>query len=188
MLYINIISALRVQVPVPPSNLIRAQALFSTYLSSEARKVLMIGLVPASILGSLFSPILAPPRTSSCVSSKVNPISVLPVILSWMHSIVVQSICRPHSPGGMTPDTTYQNGFNQLQKFIVEAEAAGKIPFIKEHLYFIADPQIVAANVICLPNGTPHIPMQDLSSRIVLVRLRNQSLCRPILPYYQMTS
>jgi hypothetical protein len=60
--------------------------------------------------------------------------------------------------GRLTPDATYQNGFNQLQKFIADAEAAGKIPFIKEHLLFIIDPQIAAANVKCLPNGTPYVP------------------------------
>ncbi|KIM77505.1 hypothetical protein PILCRDRAFT_825279 [Piloderma croceum F 1598] len=56
---------------------------------------------------------------------------------------------------GITPDATYQSCFNKLQKFIADAEAAGKIPFIKEHVYFITDPQTIAANVICLPNGTP---------------------------------
>ena len=57
---------------------------------------------------------------------------------------------------GITPDATYQSRFNKLQKFIADAEAAGKIPFIKEHVYFITDPQTIAANdVICLPNGSP---------------------------------
>src|ERR1700729_3691017 len=59
--------------------------------------------------------------------------------------------------GRLTPDATYQNGFNKLQKFIADAEAAGKIPFIKEHLYWITDPQIVAANSVCLPNETSRI-------------------------------
>src|SRR5882762_2357195 len=38
--------------------------------------------------------------------------------------------------GGITQGTTYQSRFNDLQKFIADAEAAGKIPFIKEHLYY----------------------------------------------------
>ena len=59
--------------------------------------------------------------------------------------------------GGKKPDATYQNSFNRLQKFIADAEAVGKIPFIKEHLTYITDPQVVAANIICLPNGTPRI-------------------------------
>jgi hypothetical protein len=62
------------------------------------------------------------------------------------------------SPGGQNEEATYQNRFNRLQKFIADAEAAGKIPFIKEHLYFITDPQVIAANIICLPNGTPYVP------------------------------
>jgi len=41
--------------------------------------------------------------------------------------------------------------------FIADAEAAGKIPFIKEHIAYINDPEVVAANIICLPNGTPRI-------------------------------
>jgi hypothetical protein len=57
----------------------------------------------------------------------------------------------------MAPDATYQNSFNRLQKFIADAEAAGKIPFIKEHMHYVTDPQIVAANIICLPKGTPRI-------------------------------
>jgi hypothetical protein len=59
--------------------------------------------------------------------------------------------------GGVNPSATYQNGFNRLQTFIADAEAAGKIPFIKEHIFFINDPEVVAANIICLPNGTPRI-------------------------------
>lgn len=59
--------------------------------------------------------------------------------------------------GGITPGATYQSRFDRLQKIIADAEAAGKIPFIKEHLYYITDPQTIAANVICLPNGTPRI-------------------------------
>jgi hypothetical protein len=70
-------------------------------------------------------------------------------------------LCR-HSPqiaqrSGLAPDATYQKCFNQRRKFIADAEAAGKIPFIKGHLYYIIDPQIVADNVICLSNGTPRI-------------------------------
>jgi hypothetical protein len=61
-------------------------------------------------------------------------------------------------PGSQNEEATYQSRFNQLQKFIADAEAAGKIPFIKEHLNFITDPQVIAANIICVPNGTPYVP------------------------------
>jgi hypothetical protein len=76
-----------------------------------------------------------------------------PECLSPEHSL--QTLTQS---GSIIPDATYQNGFNQLQKSIADAEAAGKIPFIKEHLVFIIDPQITAANVKCLPNGTPYVP------------------------------
>lgn len=70
-------------------------------------------------------------------------------------------ICSP-GPRILTPrtipDATYQNRFNQLQEFLANAEAAGKIPFIKEHTYFITDPRILAANVVRLPKGAPLIP------------------------------
>ena len=56
------------------------------------------------------------------------------------------------------PDASYQNRFNQLQQFIANAEAEGKIPIMKEHIYYVIDPQILAANVICLPKGAPLIP------------------------------
>jgi len=53
------------------------------------------------------------------------------------------------------PDATYQNRFNQLQQFLVNTEAAGKIPFIKDHIHYLTDPKILAANVIRLPKGAP---------------------------------
>jgi hypothetical protein len=71
-----------------------------------------------------------------------------------------RTICSqgPLSTQRTIPDATYQNRFNQLQQFVVNAEAAGKIPFIKEHIYYITDPQIIPANVTCLPKGAPFIP------------------------------
>jgi hypothetical protein len=87
-------------------------------------------------------------------------------------------LCRcslPRNPQSSAPDATYQSRFNQLQQFIADAEAAGKIPFIKEHLYFITDPQTVAAHVICLPNGTPRI----LSAKPV-IKDSTSSLSKPL--------
>lgn len=53
-------------------------------------------------------------------------------------------------------DETFQNSFNKLQKTIAEAESAGKIPFIKEHIVTVADPQVVSAHIF-EPRGIPRV-------------------------------
>jgi hypothetical protein len=74
-----------------------------------------------------------------------------------------ESLLRRHSSqrifqrDGLSQNATYQSCFDKLQNFIADAEAAGKVPFIKEHLFYITDPQVVAANVIRLPKGAPRI-------------------------------
>jgi len=43
------------------------------------------------------------------------------------------------------------------KKTIADAEAVGKIPFVKEHIVAIADPQVVAANILRLPQAIPRV-------------------------------
>ncbi|KAL8738869.1 MAG: hypothetical protein Q9181_000396 [Wetmoreana brouardii] len=42
---------------------------------------------------------------------------------------------------------TYQNGFNELQRFLSEIEQEGKIIFIKEHFYMLLDPRVAATTL-----------------------------------------
>lgn len=58
---------------------------------------------------------------------------------------------RRHSPqmsafldlkGGIMYNETFQNCFDKLQKAIANAEAAGKIPFVKKHIVAVGDPQV----------------------------------------------
>lgn len=54
--------------------------------------------------------------------------------------------------------TTYQDAFEQMQKAVGDIEAQGKVPMIKEPIYDIADPSVVAANLDIPGRIVGHIP------------------------------
>ncbi|KAL8783284.1 MAG: hypothetical protein Q9213_004718 [Squamulea squamosa] len=50
--------------------------------------------------------------------------------------------------GGEVPradEATYQNSFNELKEFLTETEQEGKHIFIKEHIYLMLNPRVLAA-------------------------------------------
>ena len=65
---------------------------------------------------------------------------------------------------GLSQNATYQSCFDKLQNFIADAEAAGKVLFIKEHLFYITDPQVVVANVMFSQRPRPMAKGLPISS------------------------